>query len=249
MRFFQMEYGVIPLQITVDKGSETGGMYAFQKALSVLEGAWSPPDQRFTYPYPCSRVYTLRGYGVTYAPDVDLEAHPCFVALTSTHNIPIEGLWHWFREHSGRNIFYHLTRGQNEGLFNPNVDIHVKLFNWIFPDIVQSKLDKFRNYWNKHHIRNQKSKNMPSGASPMQFLRHPEKYGGQRMGVGIPQNVIQALRETLPTSHEEAFRWVDAGFENAAATVWESLGKPPKDLGSAWHVFGQMVPLLMNMGL
>ncbi|KAL0563780.1 hypothetical protein V5O48_018282, partial [Marasmius crinis-equi] len=61
----------IPVQITVDKGSKTGELYAQQIALRM---AYS---------------------------NLNLNKCSAFVALTSTHNITIESCWKWLRKCNG----------------------------------------------------------------------------------------------------------------------------------------------------
>jgi len=60
-----------------------------------------------------------------YAPDIDLARYPALVALKSTNNTPIESLWHWFQDQCGKNLYLQITKGRDEGLFNPNNQIHV----------------------------------------------------------------------------------------------------------------------------
>ncbi|KAF7367046.1 hypothetical protein MSAN_00963800 [Mycena sanguinolenta] len=119
-------YGAIPQQMTTDKGSETGHLYGF-----------------------------MTGLKTAYAPDIDSTRYPSMVALKSTNNTPIEALWQWFQEQSGKNLYIQITRGQDEGIFNPGNPIHVHLFNWIWPPIVQGKLDHFTERWNSHVVHRQ----------------------------------------------------------------------------------------------
>ncbi|KAJ7728434.1 hypothetical protein DFH07DRAFT_782221 [Mycena maculata] len=67
--------GVIPVQITVDKGSETKKMFAAQAALR--------------------EIYTL---------DLDTVQGPIVVTLKSIKNIPIENSWKWLLKTTGRNL-------------------------------------------------------------------------------------------------------------------------------------------------
>ncbi|KAF7358816.1 hypothetical protein MSAN_01221100 [Mycena sanguinolenta] len=96
--FFEL-YGAVPQQMTTDKGSETGLLYAF-----------------------------MTGLKTTYAPEVNLTCYPAMVALKSTNNTPIEGLWRWWQEQSGKNLYVQITRGRDEGIFNPHNPVHVLLF-------------------------------------------------------------------------------------------------------------------------
>ncbi|KAJ8089941.1 hypothetical protein PM082_018519 [Marasmius tenuissimus] len=117
--------GKIPIQMTVDKGSETGELYAQQVSLRT---AFS---------------------------DLDTVEYPPFVALTSTHNITIESCWKWLHKYNGIGIREVLEQGKNNGLFQPTNPLHCDLFHWLWPKIVQGCLDEFVDYWNKHKIRTQ----------------------------------------------------------------------------------------------
>lgn len=59
------------------------------------------------------------------APQLDLDEWPALVALTSTHNIPIENMWMRLRKHDGHNIQDTLLDGKHNGKFNPNNLVHV----------------------------------------------------------------------------------------------------------------------------
>ncbi|KAJ7197874.1 hypothetical protein C8J57DRAFT_1442623 [Mycena rebaudengoi] len=107
------------------------------------------------------------GLKTAYAPDVDLARYPAFVALKSTNNTPIESLWNWFQDQCGKNLHLQVTKGRDEGIFNPNNQIHVHLFNWIWPPVVQGELDHLTARWNSHVIRRQRNKLMPSGLQSM----------------------------------------------------------------------------------
>ncbi|KAF8513200.1 hypothetical protein JB92DRAFT_3083220 [Gautieria morchelliformis] len=70
-------YKAIPLKITVDKGSETGEMFAMQSSLRR-----------------------------NYAPGISENEHPPMVFLKSIHNTTIEGIWHWLHaNHEASSLF------------------------------------------------------------------------------------------------------------------------------------------------
>ncbi|KAJ7693511.1 hypothetical protein B0H14DRAFT_2651338 [Mycena olivaceomarginata] len=51
------------------------------------------------------------GHITAYAPDIDLTRYPALVAVKSTNNTPIEGLWHWFQDQCGKNLYIQITKG------------------------------------------------------------------------------------------------------------------------------------------
>ena len=74
---------------------------------------------------------------------------------------------------------------------------------------------------------------------------NPELYSGKFVGIKITNpNVIPALRDTLPITQEEAFRWVSDGFHAAAQRVYEEVGSPKLTIVNGWQVFSLMLPKL-----
>ncbi|KAJ7145433.1 hypothetical protein C8R43DRAFT_1088749 [Mycena crocata] len=212
---FVEQYGAIAQQMTMDKGSETGNIYAFATGLKTA-----------------------------YAPEIDLARYPAGVALKSTNNTPIESLWHWFQDQCGKNLFVQITKGCDKGLFNPNNAIHVHLFNWIWPPIVQGELDHFTERWNSHVIRHQRNKLMPSGVSPNELYTHPEYFGGRCFSIPVPQAAIKAFRDSIKITRDDALRWVPAEFDVIAAQVYDLLGAPVCSAETAWDLFSKMVSIM-----
>ncbi|KAJ7486808.1 hypothetical protein FB451DRAFT_1534883 [Mycena latifolia] len=209
------DHGVFPLQITVDKGSETGEMYAAQKALREL-----------------------------YTPDLDPLHWPEFVALKSVNNIPIENLWKWLLKTIGRSLREIIEEGKTNGLFSPGNEIHVHLFHWLWSKIVQLKLDEFKLYWNHHTPRKNAKKAMISGIPPIEIYRNPATYGLERCSTPVEQTTIDALRENLAYSREEALRWVPDDFDIAATQAYQAINCPKLEARRGWDIFAQMAELL-----
>lgn len=121
------------------------------------------------------------------------------------------------------------------------------LFHWLWPPIVQQKLDEFVEYWNTHKVRTQEGKKMPSGATPLHIFTCPETYGGGRYSQPVPLEATEALRNNLEVTREEAFRWVSPEFAAAAEEVYTEIGLPALTLDSGWGVFVRMAAILERM--
>ncbi|KAF8573693.1 hypothetical protein K439DRAFT_1624886 [Ramaria rubella] len=178
-----------------------------------------------------------------YAPNVSEELCPLFVALRSVNNTTIEGIWHWLRKTAERNFIDEVRHGHNEGIFNPNDNLHISLFNWIWPPICQSVLDEFTTYWNNHRVHSQKNKLMPSGATSRDIFTSSQAYGGEHCSIPMPQDAIDALQADLPHSRQEALQFVDDQFSDIANQVWNHLGSPPCTVSSGWDIFAKMLSL------
>ena len=57
-----------------------------------------------------------------------MDKWPAFVALTSTHNIPIENLWSRFQKFNGKTIKKTLMEGHSNHVFTPGHQSHVYVF-------------------------------------------------------------------------------------------------------------------------
>ncbi|KAI0073741.1 hypothetical protein K474DRAFT_1710450 [Panus rudis PR-1116 ss-1] len=214
------EVGAIPMQLTIDKGSETGLM--------------------------CDVHATLRN---RYAPHLDIDQWPPYMAMTSTRNIRIENMWSRLRKYTGINIADVLKEGKTNQYFNPNNPVHVNLFQWLWPPIVQEKLDEFAMYWNTHHVRKQDESNLPSGAPPNHIFEMHDVYGFPSVHIPVPQEAIAEMREQLPLTREDAFRWVSDDFADHAQSIYEELGSPLRAIHSGWEIFAMMAPRLQEMYL
>ncbi|KAJ7239533.1 hypothetical protein C8J57DRAFT_1086260 [Mycena rebaudengoi] len=205
--------GAVFVQATVDGGSETGELYAAHIAL---------------------RQYCM--------PDILIEDTPAFVPLKSTDNIPIESSWHLFTNYVGLDIKQIILLGKSLNYFHAGVQLHIDLFNWLWPKIVQHSLDDFVEYWNNHKIRAQRNKLLPSGFSPNYICDFPERFGLTNFSAPAPQNLVDALRESIPKSREECYRWVSDEFDANAWEVYEQIGQPKFLLTEGWTIFCQMLP-------
>ncbi|KAF8508282.1 hypothetical protein JB92DRAFT_3121039 [Gautieria morchelliformis] len=220
-------FKALPLQLTVDGGSETGEMLRFHKYLRAIK-----------------------------APEVDKTEWPPYQKLPSTRNIAIEGLWHWFRENEGYGLFELITDGKSQGIFDHTSSLHCALFYWIWPVALQAKLDEFVIYWNNHTIHSQPEKAMPSGMTPRHIYTCPEEWGAESLAIPLQtdeqdeadvEHEIRELRNSLDMPCSEAFRWVDDDFDQAAQLLFQQLGSPPITALSAWDLFMAMVPVLQDM--
>ncbi|KIL60347.1 hypothetical protein M378DRAFT_110253 [Amanita muscaria Koide BX008] len=213
------DYGRIPLQLIMDMGTEVGDMIRAQAYLRSKA-----------------------------APEFTENAWPSTVQVQSKKNTPIEGFWRWKRSSEGHNIREAILIGRNNGLFNLNDPLHVNTFNWLWPPLVQSRLDEFREYWNNHQLSSQKKKLLPSGTSPRQMWLTPDsvRADARDCSVVIEPETIQLLREGLGgmDGRAKAYSFVDPEFLAEADAALGDLNYPDITLSNAWDVFIAVIDIL-----
>ncbi|KAJ6473886.1 hypothetical protein C8R45DRAFT_1103556 [Mycena sanguinolenta] len=218
---FIQETGAIPVQMTMDKGSEIGWQYAIQDA-----------------------------FRNAFAPDIDVEVYPVCRLIKSVHNTIIEAFWRWLEEKMGLNLKTIILLGKEERIFSADVKFHLPLFYWIFIPLLQAQLDEFCVYWNNHHVRTQKDKNMPSGHVPADAFSHPGNYGGLDCRIHVLPAAVEDMRNILTAEvgpKDEHLSWFGAEFGQVAQGIYEQIGKPTLSLETAWDVFQKMVPLIADV--
>jgi hypothetical protein len=122
---------------------------------------------------------------------------------------------------------------------------HSKIFNWLWPPLVQEQLDKFREYWNNHQISKQKHKTLPTGTSPRHMWLVPESVcaTSRNCSVHVNMHTVHQLRGDLGGAEgcKRAFQFVDTEFEALA-----ELNYPDITLSSVWDVFVAVNDLLLG---
>ncbi|KAJ7433965.1 hypothetical protein B0H11DRAFT_2374153 [Mycena galericulata] len=217
---FVQETGYIPIQLTTDKGSEVGWLYAFMSTLWYI-----------------------------YAADIDKDLYPFHVLLKSIHNTVIEGFWRQLKEKLGLNLKDFLLRGKIEHLFNAHDPWHEPLFYWIFAPLIQAELDNFKLWWNHHRVRHQHEKILPSGHVPAHALEFPELFGALDCRIAIPQEAIDNLQEQLteeegPPEDYQTWPSLTPEFNVYAADVYSRIGEPELTLARGWNVFVEMARMI-----
>ena len=106
--------------------------------------------------------------------------------------------------------------------------IYSNVFNWIFPPLVQSRLDEFCTYWNNHRLCSQPNKHNPSGTSPRHMLEVPESVrpGARHCGIRVRKELVDQLRESIGgrEGRDWAFSFVTPEFQ-----MWAESARGPND--------------------
>ncbi|KAF7975981.1 hypothetical protein HWV62_8132 [Athelia sp. TMB] len=222
---FIEEYGCICLTLITDKGSEVGvkdGMIYIQKTLRLES-----------------------------APEFTIEEWPPWVGVQSKKNTPIEGFWRWKRAGEGHSIRQAILVGKNEGIFNPANPRHIDIFNWLWPRLVQERLDEFREYWNNHKLSKQQKKILPSGTSPRHMWLVPSSVRATARDCSVRVNMesVRRLRDEMGghEGREEAMQFVSREFSAEADSALGQLGYPTITLSTAWDVFVAVDDILSHV--
>lgn len=180
------------------------------------------------------------------------------MGVQSKKNTPIEGFWRWKRAGEGHSIREAILVGKNDGLFNPanprhmyvylsleapdtNTPYYSDIFNWLWPPLVQERLDDFREYWNNHKLSKQKKKTLPTGTSPRHMWLTPTSVRATARNCSVRVNMesVRRLRGEMGghEGREEAMQFVSEEFAAEADNAFGALGYPLITLSSAWDIF------------
>ena len=88
---------------------------------------------------------------------------------------------------------------------------------------------------------------MPSGTTPNDIWTLPHEYGLQRVNIRIPADAVQALRQTIVTSREEALGWVSPDFAAVAEEAYTEIGRPELNVHKGWKIFAEMVAVIEDL--
>lgn len=112
--------------------------------------------------------------------------------------------------------------------------------NWLWFPLIQHELDKFIDHQNNHRIRFQPDKNLPSGGTPNDFYRHPDRFGGTSCLIPVDMDILDQLLEDSEEG-QRLMRHIDEQFEEIANEAYTAIGKPKISLHSAWAVFRELI--------
>ena len=122
------------------------------------------------------------------------------------------------------------------------------MFNWLWPPLLQERLDEYRNYWNNHTVRHQKGKDLPSGTSPIHIWTCPTDVRpiDRDCRVNVRPDMIRELRDGIggEEGRRQAYQFVTPEFQAAADGAYADLGYPRITLTTAWTVFVAVVDVL-----
>ncbi|KAJ7581363.1 hypothetical protein C8J56DRAFT_1057353 [Mycena floridula] len=180
-----------------------------------------------------------------FSESISVEDRKAVVSMPSTLNIPIESAWWFNRRFVGLNIADVLQRGHDH--MHTSDFIHVNLWRWLWPRIVQKATDEFVFWFNNHPTKKQIHKKLPSGVSPQVVFDFPKDHDLEDLRQPVSSVEINMLRASIPKTREEVYCWVSDEFDTVAQQVYAYLGSPEMTLNGGWDVFDAMAPLIRTI--
>ncbi|KZS87929.1 hypothetical protein SISNIDRAFT_418873 [Sistotremastrum niveocremeum HHB9708] len=163
------EAGGVPLTVTSDKGTETGGIFARQTSLRAL-----------------------------FAPEIDPDVLPAYISIRSVRNIIIERSWSVLLKKVGRNLKAMWEQSVvTAGFVEGNV-LHRALADWIWVPLAQDYINDFVNTYNNHKVRRQPHKQGPSNAAHNYTYQFPEEFGGENQLVYGDMDLVAQILQDHP---------------------------------------------------
>ena len=124
------------------------------------------------------------------------------------------------------------------------------VFNWLWPPLLQERLNEYREYWNNHTVRRQKEKDLPSGTSPMHIWSCPThmRPTARDCRVYVRRDLVRQLRDEVggEEARRQAYQFVTPEFQAEADRAYADLGYPHITLATAWTGFSMIVDALRS---
>ncbi|KAF8591821.1 hypothetical protein K439DRAFT_1656506 [Ramaria rubella] len=169
----------MPIQSTMDCGSEMMKMYGFAYALRLLLQPLSGANRE------------------AFAPELPISELPAHKFLCSISNTTIEWGWLHFRLQWGDNVKVIWQEGVEKYNYNSNDPAEYELIQWLWPMVIQAELDWLHDHFNNHCVRKDHVKKNPSSVSPNVAMALPHKYNGQNCFQIVDTTLIHQLKEEL----------------------------------------------------
>ena len=125
------------------------------------------------------------------------------------------------------------------------------VFNWLWPPLLQERLDEYREYWNNHTVRRQKDKDLPSWTSPIHIWTCPThvRPTARDCRINVRPDLVHQLRSEIggEEARRQAYQFATPEFQAEADGVYADLGSPRITLATAWTVFLTIVDVLRTL--
>ncbi|KAJ7752843.1 hypothetical protein DFH07DRAFT_774354 [Mycena maculata] len=191
------------------------------------------------------------------APEFVPPQWPHGVKQSSTNNTPIKSFWCWLQDGEGHSVKMTLQQGAATRIFLPHDPLHrlagshsdaihtSQTFYWLWVPLIQTGLDRYREYWNNHKLQGSKGKLNASGWSPYHMMNNPTDAVATARDCSIRVNpeLVYRLREAYggEEARDAAFHFVTREFEAEADAAYVDLGCPEIILPTGWAVFQKVV--------
>ena len=167
---------------------------------------------------------------------------------SSVHNQRVERLWrdsHRCVTSTFYNLFYYL---EANSLLNPIEELHLLALHYVFIPRINRALTQFRNAWNNHGIRTERSQTpnqlFTAGVLRLQgraafdfFENVPEDYGTEESGIASTEDGV-----TIPQIHTEL-------SENQKTLLKESIDPLESSDDYGVSLYLRTLQLLMTFNL
>ena len=113
-----------------------------------------------------------------------------------------------------------------------------ELCNWLWPKLLQQKLNEVITFRNGVRIRHDKNKPGPSGMSRNTAFALPERWGGRNCLLPVDINVIREIKAAMGGDSLISFSTPE--YAARAQEIYDSLGIVELGFDNIWDVFADM---------
>ncbi|THU77348.1 hypothetical protein K435DRAFT_702619, partial [Dendrothele bispora CBS 962.96] len=158
-------------------------------------------------------------------------------------NIKGEIEWRQFRRRFSPGWEGLLEIGRQNSWYDPKNPRENYIFRWVFIPMLQTKLDAYRERFNRFQKRRDKNKILPHGR-PNEIVECPQSFQVLDFRVKIQLEALKEVQAQYISETETVFDLVPPPVGQMIEAVYEKLGKPEINPDTCWEVYLDILNLV-----
>ncbi|KAG8712180.1 hypothetical protein FRC09_020143 [Ceratobasidium sp. 395] len=118
----------------------------------------------------------------------------------------------------------------NQGWFNPNNNLELLLFCWLWMPVVQTKLDTFSGH-------------------PKYIHEFSTQFGGEQLKISVSKAHLSVAEQEFCEPGHPVFEWIPPNFCQLIQSLWVQIGSPPVTCKFGWTCYNTLLAMLHNLDL
>ncbi|KAK7453248.1 hypothetical protein VKT23_011924 [Stygiomarasmius scandens] len=168
--------------------------------------------------------------------DPNLEGTLSHRWMRARKNIKGEIEWRQFRRRFSPGWENLLDEGLKHKWYDPKIPRENYIFRWVFIPMLQSKLDAYRQRFNRFPKRRDRNKILPQGR-PDDIVERPQDFQVLDFRVKVEPEAIQQVRAEYIPATENVFQLVPAPVAEVIEAAYNQIEQPEITSENCWTVY------------